>query len=270
MFVVKQIFTDSPLKNYTYIVYSSKTGEAVCIDPYSAKQVIDYLNSNSLTLKTILNTHEHADHTSGNLELKEYCSCTVLGHSGAKGKIPGLDDILREDDLVFDSDGDSLVSWETPGHSLCHLSFVWKNPEKNLGIFTGDTVFNAGVGNCYRGGDVGILYKTIRNRFETLSGDVLLFPGHEYLENNLQFAKHIEPENRKRDSFLENPNKCKQGNPDFYLVTNFEIEREINPFFRRNSPSLHKKLGELSFGNPRSSYDDEFIFTELRKYRDSW
>lgn len=263
MIVVEQIYTHSPLRNYTYLVYSTKSGEAVSIDPYSADPIIHFLKQKNLKLKSILNTHEHGDHTAGNLELKSHTNCKIYGHTRAKDIIPGIDDVLKEGDIAFQNESEVLLSWDTPGHTFSHLSFVWKNPSEIKGVFTGDTLFNAGVGNCFRGGDVKTLYHTIQTRFETLPGSVLLFPGHDYMENNLKFSIHMEAVNPKRELFEK---ELKSKTIHF---TNFEIERNINPFFRRNSEQIKKKILESTIEN-ESKLTDEMIFFKLRELRDHW
>ena len=51
--------------NYTYIVENKKTKNVCVVDPSESKPVINFLKTNKLNLKYILNTHHHADHIGG-------------------------------------------------------------------------------------------------------------------------------------------------------------------------------------------------------------
>ena len=48
-----------------------KNKSVVVVDPAVSKPVIKFLNDNNLNLEAILQTHHHADHIGGNLELKK-------------------------------------------------------------------------------------------------------------------------------------------------------------------------------------------------------
>ncbi|PJZ45382.1 hydroxyacylglutathione hydrolase [Leptospira brenneri] len=258
MIEVLPIFTNSPLRNFSYLVYSNRTGEAYCIDPFDAKSILTHTRSLGVKIKGILNTHEHGDHTQGNLELKEETKAIVYGHKDAKDKIPGLDKVLKEGDIVFSFEEESLVVWDTPGHTFSHLSFVRKNPKTILGIFSGDTLFNVGVGNCFRGGDPNVMYETISSRFETLPDSCLLYPGHDYWENNLKFAEHVDPKNEFRENFKS---KVKP-----FQVSEIGEEKKLNPFFRRNTNSVKERLVSLN----ETISDDRSVFLTLRRLRDHW
>ncbi|MCT8332338.1 hydroxyacylglutathione hydrolase [Leptospira sp. 85282-16] len=258
MIEILPIFTNSPLRNYSYLVYSNRTGEAYCIDPFDAKEILNLSQKLGVKIKGILNTHEHGDHTQGNLELKEETKAIVYGHKDAKHKIPGMDQILNEGDIVFTSEEESLTVWDTPGHTFSHLSFVRKNPKSILGIFSGDTLFNVGVGNCFRGGDPNVLYETITSRFESLPDSCLLYPGHDYWDNNLKFAEHIDPENSYRKEYKSTLKP--------FQISKMEDEKKLNPFFRRNTTSVKDSLIKLN----EKFLDDRSVFLTLRKLRDKW
>lgn len=258
MIEVLPIFTNSPLRNYSYLIYSQRTGEVYCVDPYDAPLLLNQIRKLGLKLKGILNTHEHGDHTQGNLELKEETRCLVYGHKNAKGKIPGLDKTLEEGEICFSVEGESIEVWDTPGHTFSHLSFVHRNPKTVLGIFSGDTLFNVGVGNCFRGGDPNTLYETIENRYATLPDSCILYPGHDYWENNLAFSAHVEPIHPFREDFQ---NKLSE-----HFLSNMGLERQLSPFFRRQSQVLKDRLTELG----EKVTDDKSIFLQLRKLRDHW
>ncbi|MDG1473879.1 MAG: MBL fold metallo-hydrolase, partial [Porticoccaceae bacterium] len=61
---IHQLYTHSVLRNFTYLIELSD-GTAICIDPWHADLVNSALLKRNLRLSTIINTHEHWDHTQG-------------------------------------------------------------------------------------------------------------------------------------------------------------------------------------------------------------
>ncbi|MFZ9092844.1 MAG: hydroxyacylglutathione hydrolase C-terminal domain-containing protein, partial [Planctomycetaceae bacterium] len=94
----------------------------------------------------------------------------------------------------------------------------------------------------------------------------LLYPGHDYLVNNLEFTLDREPDNATAKDMLS---RYRNQDPDNALVTTLAQEREMNTFFRLDSPSVvaklveeHPQLGD----NP----DPKAVFLKLRELRNSW
>ncbi|MGZ4997063.1 MAG: MBL fold metallo-hydrolase, partial [Methylobacter sp.] len=57
--------------NYIYLLHDSVSDETAVVDPAVAQPVLEVLNQKGWPLTYILNTHHHADHVGGNLELKQ-------------------------------------------------------------------------------------------------------------------------------------------------------------------------------------------------------
>ncbi len=257
---VHQIFTDNELRNFNYVI-ALDNGQALVIDPWDAKDIIKFLGEQNLTLTTILNTHEHWDHTQGNLELVEHYQCEVWAHENGRGKIPGLTRTLSKDEIIELDNNAKLQILDTPGHTLAHLCFLLIEGDKTIAVFTGDTLFNAGVGRCDGGGEVTRLYKTISEQFATLDDHIVVYPGHEYLENNLNFTLRLEPSNSVAQDWLS---KVESFNPlTQSLLTTIGDEKEINTFFRLDKEEIHSNLELTNVNNLE-------VFTELRKKRDHW
>ncbi|TGL57297.1 hydroxyacylglutathione hydrolase [Leptospira ognonensis] len=264
---VKQIYTHSPLRNYTYLVYSERSGEAICIDPYSAEQIVNFLKKNSLSLKRILNTHEHKDHVAGNLELKEATKAQIFAHPKTVGLVPGLDEVLKEGDVAFEAEGESLKALETPGHTFCHLCYVMGDATGSKEIFTGDTLFHGGVGNCYRGGDPKTLFQTLNSKILSLPDHIKINPGHDYIENNLKFSLTLEPENDLLKEMQEWVSHHHNEASPFEATLG--KEKKINPFFRlreifNDCPDFFQSMGTEI---PKT---EENLFIYLRSVRDKW
>jgi len=257
---VHQLYTESALRNFTYILaFNDKT--AFVIDPWSELQVNDFLDKNKLSLTTIINTHEHWDHTQGNNALIEQHNCEVWAHENGKGKIPGLSRLLKADEIIQLDHITSMQVMNTPGHSKAHLCFVISIESSITAIFTGDILFNAGVGNCYNGGDVEDLYETISSKFVNLPDNTIVYPGHEYLKNNLEFTLNREPNNVDAKTWLKKYHESDVSNKP--LTTTMADEREINSFLRLESDEIIKNL-------PVKVNDSKGVFITLRALRDKW
>lgn len=263
MIKVSQLYTKNSYRNFNYFICFDE--EAIVIDPYSSEQVIQYLESNNLKLKYIINTHEHFDHIAANLELKSKTNCRVLVGEFAKSKIGSADRFLKDEERILLSKNSYLKVIHTPGHTPAHICLQLFLENKMHAIFTGDTLFNAGVGNC-NSGDPDQLFETITKKFKKLPLDVLIYPGHDYWENNLEFAISRENDN---DLLRETLNKYKELlKKNKFLVSTFELETKINPFLRLESPSIIEGLKERCEIDHKLSEKEVFLI--LRRIRDKW
>ncbi|MCY4523285.1 MAG: hypothetical protein OXB84_00960 [Halobacteriovoraceae bacterium] len=165
--------------------------------------------------------------------------CAVFAHENSKGKIPGVDRYLKKAEVIPLARNEHLTVLDTPGHTFAHVSLLLRSEKGDFAVFTGDTLFNAGVGNCYNGGDVAVLYQTISHYFQSMDDGVLLYPGHEYMENNLRFTLECEPDNQAADELLARCKKQKNG----HLVNSMGLEKKINLFLRADRDSFVRYRG---------------------------
>ena len=134
---------------------------------------------------------------------------------------------------------------------------------------TGDLahrLFNAGAGHCKGGGHPQSLYQTFAQQLATLPDNTQLYPGHDYIENNLRFTLDREPTNARAQALLADV-----GGQDVSqaLVTTLALEREVNTFFRLHSPSVIARLRE-AFPDLPEQPDTETVFLKLRELRNTW
>ena len=245
MILVKTFYAYNDLRNYSYLILDDKSGESWVIDPYEANPMIDYIKKNRLVLKGILNTHQHYDHIRGNAPLIE------AFHASAKK--------LKDTESIQLSDSYSLETLDTPGHTRDHQVFVWKENEKPLALFSGDTLFNSGVGNCKNGGDVNDLYKTTAELMK-LPETTLLYPGHDYRKRNLEFAHSVEPENK----IIQEKLSALSGHPTQALApVTLGEEKKVNPFLRLGSDEIRQTV-------MKTDTNDKELFIQLRSLRDKW
>jgi hydroxyacylglutathione hydrolase len=147
---------------------------------------------------------------------------------------------------------------------MCHICLLSHTDQP--GLFSGDTLFNAGAGNCHNGGHPEELYETFSQQLEALGENTLIYPGHDYLLNNLAFTLDREPDNNTAANMLE---QYKNQDPDDARVTTLAEEREINTFFRLQSPSVIAKLVE-EHPELGDEPDPKAVFLKLRELRNSW
>ncbi|HED12724.1 MAG TPA: hydroxyacylglutathione hydrolase [Gammaproteobacteria bacterium] len=262
--IIEQIWTDNALRNFNYLIACEETGEAVAIDPLDSTQCLQRAKQHGWNITTIINTHEHGDHTGGNLELIRQTGAKVLAHAGAKGRIPGMTTGLSAGDIVSLGKTVEITILDTPGHTMSHVCMLVQSDEPAL--FSGDTLFNAGAGNCHNGGNPAILYKTFCEQLADLPDSTRIYPGHEYLGNNLRFSLDREPGNRAAAELLENSANM---DPNRALVTTWGLEKRINPFLRLSKPGIIAKLHQ-EFPQLAKQSDPKTVFLKLRELRNRW
>jgi hydroxyacylglutathione hydrolase len=227
---ISQIIINNALQNYNYILYDKQSRDAIIFDPLDFGQISKIVKEKDLKVRWLLNTHSHADHVMANDLVKNAYQLQLSINED--GKEIHLSDKIK-------------LKWvHTPGHTMDHYCF--EIYEKNImsGLICGDTLFNAGVGNCKNGGDPETLFETTFDYIIKLPDRVKIYPSHNYWRKNLEFACTIEPTNEHVLKFLDIS--------DLELATmisDIGIEKQLNPFLRCKSKSR---------------------FVELRKMRDSF
>jgi hydroxyacylglutathione hydrolase len=262
--LVEQIWTNNAWRNFNYLVACPETLEALVIDPYDAKVCIEVADRHGWQIKQILNTHEHHDHIEGNKALAEASGAYILAHHNAGGKIPGLDLPLRGGAKVTVGSSVQLQVLDTPGHTMHHIC-LFANSD-NPALFSGDTLFNAGAGNCHNGGHPNELYHTFVEQLECLPDATRLYPGHDYIVNNLQFTLDREPNNQYAADLLD---QVISQDPNDALVTTLGLEKQINCFFRLDNQEIIENL-RLSVTDFPENPDPKTVFLALRNLRNAW
>ncbi len=262
--LVEQIWTANNYRNFNYLIACPETGEALAIDPLDHKKCLAAAKAQGWEITQILNTHEHGDHIGGNRAMVAATGATLLAHRNAKDKIPNLDQGLDAGDVVKVGKTVELEVLDTPGHTMSHVCLRAHGDQAAL--FCGDTLFNAGAGNCHNGGHPNELYQTFVRQLAALPDATRIFPGHDYITNNLQFTLDREPDNQRAAKLLT---EIENQDPADPLVTTLGLEREINTFFRLSSPSVIARLRE-AFPDLPDEPDEKTVFVKLRELRNSW
>jgi hydroxyacylglutathione hydrolase len=159
--------------NFSYIIADESSGDTAVVDPsYNADAIALILKNKNFTLKYIINTHGHPDHTAGNQDLKSAFHSQIVAHKLSH---------VTKDVSVVDGDTIRLGSVKikvihTPGHSPDSVCLLADGK-----LLTGDTLF---VGECGRtdlpGGSAKDMYTSLLQRIALLDDSIEVYPGHDY------------------------------------------------------------------------------------------
>ena len=261
---VEQMWTGNEYRNFNYLVVCPETGEALAVDPLEYEQCLSVAKDKGWQITQVLNTHHHIDHTGGNAGIVAATGAKVLAHRDAKDLIAEMDIGLAAGDIVKVGKTVELEALDTPGHTMSHVClFAHTDPPA---LISGDTLFNAGAGHCKYGGQPIPLYETFAGQLAKLPDDTRLYPGHDYIANNLGFTLDREPDNARAKSL-----KAEVETQDTHaaMVTTLALEKEVNTFFRLRSPTVIERLRK-AFPDLPDTPDEMAVFLKLRELRNDW
>ncbi len=200
--------------NLAYLLYGPT--EALAIDGGAWQEILAFLEQNRLMLAYVTNTHRHYDHTPGD------------DHLLRKTKAGFLDCTAFADGEKILIDGEPVIAYRAPGHSMDSVCF-----HAGQNLVTGDTLFNATVGNCFTG-DLKGFFDSIQ-RLMALPDDTRIFAGHDYVRDSLAFARHLEPDNPEIERF-------RQTCDPHFLFSTLAQEKTMNPYLRFNEEPILRLL----------------------------
>lgn len=199
-------FFDNATSTFTYVVYDHDGGAGAIIDPVldydhkagrtrtkSNDAVIAFVQEHRLNVAWILETHAHADHLTGAVQLKEKLGGKVgIGrHIDVVQKtfkeLFNLEAALAVDGSQFDhlfTDEETFFIgalhgkvFAVPGHTPACVAYLIEDM-----LFVGDTMFMPDVGSArcdFPGGDARTLYASIR-RLLALPANTRIMVCHDY------------------------------------------------------------------------------------------
>lgn len=162
-----------------YIVYDENTKNAAVIDPGAeADYIMKYVEKEGLSVKLILLTHGHFDHTGAVDELRSLTGAEVRVHEkDYKDRLGNIDmsayaNYFGEgDDIKLDSLSFKVLN--TPGHTPGSCVFLIDGV-----MLSGDTLFAGSCGRTdFPGGSWEQMMESLK-RLSQLDGDYSVLPGH--------------------------------------------------------------------------------------------
>jgi glyoxylase-like metal-dependent hydrolase (beta-lactamase superfamily II) len=165
--------------NFSYIIYSRKNNSAIIVDPgFEPEKTINYIINNNLILRYIIITHHHSDHSYGVITIKnKFPKARIIASKEDGEKINTDIDIFVKDKDKLKLGEINLEFLLTPGHTPDGICII----VNNKAIITGDTLF---IGDCGRtdlpGGNLQIMYNTLKNKIMPLPNNLIIYPGHDY------------------------------------------------------------------------------------------
>jgi glyoxylase-like metal-dependent hydrolase (beta-lactamase superfamily II) len=176
--IFRQLFEPDSC-TYSYLIACSDTGACAIIDPVidTVERDLLVLQSLRLTLTYTIETHIHADHLTGALQLKRLAGSQICGP--AMDRLPCTDIGLREGEPLRIG---SIELWPlfTPGHTATHHCYRVDGGTHIL-LFSGDALLIDACGRTdFQGGDAAALYRSIHDKLFALPEETLVYPAHDY------------------------------------------------------------------------------------------
>jgi hydroxyacylglutathione hydrolase len=206
--------------NFVYVI--SRAGQAVLIDAGEAGPVFQTLDTENLQLTDLLITHTHHDHVGG-------CRA-IQDRLGVQATSPGVES------GAFECLGTQCRSISTPGHMAVHKVYYF--PELKV-LFSGDTIINGACGRLL-GGTYEQFFESLQ-MIKSYPDETRIFGGHDYLQENMEFALAVEPDNEDMKKRLV----LYRQNPASAIFVTLAEEKKTNPFLRATTLDEFIRLREL-------------------------
>ena len=190
--MVYRVLQIMPFGTNCYLVASDKTRDGMVIDPAGdAVRILNNISELNLKIGLIVVTHTHPDHIGAIAQVKEATKAKFALHAAEAGiirdydygqfsmfdpafKPPPLPDRLLQDGDSIDLGDLVFKVFHTPGHSSGGICIAGYGV-----VFSGDTLFNTGIGRTDGpGGDYNLLISSIRNKLLNLPDETVILPGH--------------------------------------------------------------------------------------------
>jgi glyoxylase-like metal-dependent hydrolase (beta-lactamase superfamily II) len=171
-----------PMDNNAYLLTCRATGEALLIDaaadPPRLSDVIGH-DDDRPTLRTIVTTHQHADHWQALGAIAGAYGANTVAHPLDAAPLPVPPDILANHGDTLSVGDCTLEVIHLRGHTPGSIALLYRDPTTHPHLFTGDSLFPGGVGRTTSPEDFTSLFNDVKSRlFDELPDDTWFYPGH--------------------------------------------------------------------------------------------
>ena len=242
--------------NYIWVIQEDN-GHVAVVDPGDAEPVIAYLSENDLSLSAILITHKHYDHVGGVAELKTRFPDVVV-YGPANEPVKGLDHQPHAGQVItIPGMNFSPKVMDVPGHTEGHIAYLADDA-----VFCGDTLFTCGCGRVFSG-TMKQLHLSLQ-KLAALPPETRVYCAHEYTQDNIGFAKWVEPDNADLIAREQSVNAARSKQQPT-VPSRLATELATNPFLRTGVAEV-KLAAERYAGHALDN--SEAVFTTLRQWKD--
>jgi glyoxylase-like metal-dependent hydrolase (beta-lactamase superfamily II) len=205
-------FAFSSFAENTYLLWDEASKETMIIDPgcsdsYEEKELENFISSDKLNVKYLVNTHCHIDHIFGCKFVKEKYKVPyyapendlpLIEHFDKQIEFlgievetnPPLPDYYITEDLKLKLGETEPQFLSTPGHTPGEFCIYFSEDKFCI---TGDVLFQNSIGRTdLWEGDYDVLLKSIKTKLLTLPDETIIYPGHGD-ESTIGYEKKYNP-----------------------------------------------------------------------------
>ena len=261
---IQQLTTGCLAQNAYYIETKDKI--SIIIDPLrDIDQYIKLIEERKSKLKYVFVTHFHADFVSGHVDLANKTQAEIVFGPEAKADFKLKE--TKDGEIININENIQIKILHTPGHTLessCYLLLEKKDLEvKQIGVFTGDTLFLGEVGrpdlavksDLNEHDLAAMLFESIQ-KLKALDGECVVFPGHgagsacgkniqtgSYSKINIQKeTNYALNDNLKKEEFIEIATSNLPTPPHYFFLDAILNKQNITHY----DDLLKKSLNEIS------------------------
>ena len=167
-----------------YLLGCGTLGRCAVVDPRAddVETYVGFARAKKMRITQVIDTHVHADHRSGGVDLAKQAGAAYRLHEAADVGVPFTP--MRDGEEI--ELGNTRVRvLHTPGHSPESVSLLVTDSKRGTDpwfVLTGDTLFVGAVGRPDLPGrareNAAQLYTSIHEKLLTLPDDLEIYPGH--------------------------------------------------------------------------------------------
>jgi glyoxylase-like metal-dependent hydrolase (beta-lactamase superfamily II) len=168
----------------SYLLGCGTLGKCAVVDPRAddVEAYLAFARDKKMAITNVIDTHVHADHRSGGIELATKAGAAYRLHESSDVDVPF---VPMQDGDEIELGNTRVRVLHTPGHSPESVSLLVtdlkRGPEPWF-VLTGDTLFVGAVGRPDLPGhareNAAQLYTSIHEKLLTLPEDLEIYPGH--------------------------------------------------------------------------------------------